>query len=73
MEKAQDAFLDKTDIDIELDDGGIRFLDQPVERNDSVLASYSKFLNDEAKQEELLEVKRAEDDERLEEDTESEK
>ena len=73
MEKAQDAFLDKTDIDIELDDGGIRFLDQPVERHDSVLASYSKFLNDEAKQEELLEVKRAEDDERLEEDTESEK
>ena len=68
LEKAQDAFLDATDIDIELDDGGIKFLDEPAERHDSVLASYSKFLNEEAKREELLEVKKAEDGERLEDE-----
>ena len=44
LEAAQDAFIEVTDIDIETDDAGLKYLDEPGERHRQVLSRYASFL-----------------------------
>ena len=66
LEKAHNEFLEVTDIDIEEDDGGQKYMDDPMGRYDSILESYSNYLKKESEREETAEVKRSEVRERLE-------
>ena len=45
LETAQGNFIDKTDIDVEKDVNGIKFLDEPEKRHSGALRSYSDYLN----------------------------
>ena len=44
LEKAHNEFLEVTEIDIEEDPGGLKYLDEPTGRYDSVSDSYSNYL-----------------------------
>ena len=49
LEAAHNDFLEVTDIDIEKDAGGIKYLDEPAGRYDTVIVSYSDYLKQEEK------------------------
>ena len=66
LEKAHDEFLEVTNIDIEEDAGGLKYMDEPAGRYDSILESYSNYLKLESEKEKTAEVKKSEDQERLE-------
>ena len=44
LEAAHEEFLEKTDIDIEVDADGLRYLDKPNEKRESGIASYVSYL-----------------------------
>ena len=66
LEKAHDEFLEVTEIDIEEDPGGLQYLDEPTGRYDSIIDSYSNYLRQETEKEKTAEVKKSEDQVRLE-------
>ena len=66
LEKAHDEFIEVTEIDIEEDAGGLKYLDEPAGRYDSVIESYSNYLKQESEKEKTEEVKKSEEQVRLE-------
>ena len=66
LEKAHDEFLELTDIDIDEDAGGLKYMDEPAGRYDSILTSYSNYLKQESEKEKTEEVKKSEEQVRLE-------
>ena len=66
LEKAHNEFLEITDIDIETDNVGHRYMDEPVERFDAVMMSYSDFLKREEEKGKTAEARKFENQERLE-------
>ena len=68
LEEAHDAFLEIADIDLETDVGGYRYIDEPAERHDAVLVSYSNFLKKDAEAVRSTEVKKVEAIEKLEDE-----
>ena len=68
LEEVHDAYLEIADIDVETDIGGYRYIDEPAERHDAVLVSYSNFLKEDAEAVRATEVKRVEENERLEDE-----
>ena len=66
LEKAHDEFIEVTEIDIEEDAGGLKYLDEPAGRYDSVIESYSNYLKQESEKEKREEVKKSEEQVRLE-------
>ena len=68
LEEAHDAYLEVTDIDVETDKGGFKYMDEPAERHDAVLVSYSNFLKADSEAVRSTEVKRIEENEKLEDE-----
>ena len=69
LEKAQDSFIELTNIDdIDEDEVDLAFLDEPGERRDTVLTVYSDFLKEVDKTERSSEKKKSEDDKLLEDE-----
>ena len=66
LESAHNDFLEVTDIDIEKDAGGIKYLDEPAGRYDALIVSYSNYLKQEDKKEQSAEEKKSEVQVRLE-------
>ena len=68
LEEAHDAFLAITDIDLETDARGYKYIDEPAVRHDAVLVSYSNFLKKDTANVRSAEVKKIEDNGRLEDE-----
>ena len=64
LEAAQDEFIGKTDIDIDVDPNGVAFLDEPSLRHANALKGYSAYLKKD-KEVEGVEMKRVVAEQRL--------
>ena len=62
LENAQEAFIEVTDIDIENHADGLKFMDNPYEQYNTVLARYSTYLKTSEETERTQSKKKEEDD-----------
>ena len=69
LEEAHDVYLGAaTNIDLENDDEGIKYLDKPGERYGEIMLSYSEYLRDQGEKDRTAEVRRSEEQVRLEDE-----
>ena len=59
LEQAQEAYLAIADIDVENDEGGVKYLDAPGKRYNDVLTQYSAYMNTTSESERVSQQARA--------------